>query len=263
MNNREREGAQRQGDRQFVSALSRGLAVLSCFMPSDRELGNHEISARTNLPKSTVSRLTHTLAKTGYLRPVDGRQKYALGETLRGISRAFLAVRDLRAIAEPHMQELANLSNASVDMAERRRYRMECTAHCHGESAVTVTIGIGARMPIAYTSLGRAYLSAISEAQRTQILSEVRAEHETGFGDVSNAIARAVHEIETLGFTGAIGDWLPDVSAVAAPLALPGRDPVAFNVCGPSAILTRERLYRELGPKLVSTVEKIRRLAED
>ena len=54
-------------DRQFVVALSRGLDVLRCFRASDPMLGNQEIAARTGLPKPTVSRLTHTLTRLGYL----------------------------------------------------------------------------------------------------------------------------------------------------------------------------------------------------
>ncbi|HYM36238.1 MAG TPA: helix-turn-helix domain-containing protein, partial [Steroidobacteraceae bacterium] len=48
------------GDRQFVAALARGLAILRCFRLGDRYLGNQEIAKRAGLPKPTVSRLTYT-----------------------------------------------------------------------------------------------------------------------------------------------------------------------------------------------------------
>ena len=38
-------------DRQFVTALARGLDILRCFSRKDRELGNGEIAARTGLPE--------------------------------------------------------------------------------------------------------------------------------------------------------------------------------------------------------------------
>ena len=65
-------------DRSFVVALSRGLDVLRAFHPNDGLLGNQEIAARTNLPKPTVSRLTYTLTKLGYLTPVPRFEKYQL-----------------------------------------------------------------------------------------------------------------------------------------------------------------------------------------
>src|SRR5690606_20818969 len=58
-------------DRKFITALARGLDVLSVFRPDDRLLGNQEIAARTGLPKPTVSRLTYTLTKLGYLTHVE------------------------------------------------------------------------------------------------------------------------------------------------------------------------------------------------
>jgi DNA-binding IclR family transcriptional regulator len=65
-------------DRSFVVALSRGLDVLRAFRPNDGLLGNQEIAARTNLPKPTISRLTYTLTKLGYLTPVPRFDKYQL-----------------------------------------------------------------------------------------------------------------------------------------------------------------------------------------
>src|SRR2546423_2338793 len=65
-------------DRSFVVALSRGLDVLRAFHPNDGLLGNQEIAARTNLPKPTISRLTYTLTKLGYLTPVPRFEKYQL-----------------------------------------------------------------------------------------------------------------------------------------------------------------------------------------
>ena len=44
-------------DRHFVTALARGLSVLSCFSSGEKMLGNLDIAEHCKLPKSTVSRL--------------------------------------------------------------------------------------------------------------------------------------------------------------------------------------------------------------
>src|SRR5437879_13769359 len=67
-----------EGDRQFATTLARGLEVLRCFTPLEPLLGNKEISVRTGLPKPTVSRLTYTLNKLGYLRHNMSLGKYTL-----------------------------------------------------------------------------------------------------------------------------------------------------------------------------------------
>ena len=93
-------------DRRFVVALSRGLDVLRAFRPNDGLLGNQEIAARTNLPKPTVSRLTYTLTKLGYLTPVPRFEKYQLAPSAMALGYAALANLGLRHLSEPFREAL-------------------------------------------------------------------------------------------------------------------------------------------------------------
>ena len=68
---------EQEKDRQFVTSLARGLELLRCFTPRDSMLSNLDLARKTGLPRPTVSRLTHTLARLGYLRPLP-RGKYQL-----------------------------------------------------------------------------------------------------------------------------------------------------------------------------------------
>ena len=52
--------AERQ-DRDFVTALARGLELLRAFRREGEALGNGELAERTGLSRSTVSRLAYTL----------------------------------------------------------------------------------------------------------------------------------------------------------------------------------------------------------
>ena len=47
-------------DRQFVTALARGLDILRAFTPRHPVLGNNEIAQRAHLPKPTVTRSSAT-----------------------------------------------------------------------------------------------------------------------------------------------------------------------------------------------------------
>src|ERR1700748_3555937 len=103
-------------DRQFVTALARGLDILRCFSRKDRELGNTEIAARTGLPKATVSRLTFTLTQMGYLTysSVSGRSSLSVG--VLALGSAYLGTLDVRNVARPFMQELADDLPATVSL---------------------------------------------------------------------------------------------------------------------------------------------------
>ncbi len=63
-------------DRKFVEALSRGLDVLRAFSQGSVILGNQDIARITGLPKPTVSRMTYTLTKLGYLSYNQQLEKY-------------------------------------------------------------------------------------------------------------------------------------------------------------------------------------------
>src|SRR5258708_7003718 len=90
-----------EGDRQFATTLARGLEVLRCFTPLEPLLGNKEISVRTGLPKPTVSRLTYTLTKLGYLRHNMRLGKYQLGSAGLSIGYPLLPSVNVRPVARP------------------------------------------------------------------------------------------------------------------------------------------------------------------
>ena len=83
-------------DRRFVTALARGLEVLSCFRSGEKLLGNQDIAMRCGLPKSTVSRLTATLTALGYLLHVPQEGKYRLGTATLALGSAMLSGLDVR-----------------------------------------------------------------------------------------------------------------------------------------------------------------------
>ncbi len=99
-------------DRQFATTLARGIAVLRCFSAAESGLlTNKEISTRTGLPKPTVSRLTYTLTRLGYLRhlPNAGKYgKYGLGTAVLSIGYPLLANLNVRQIARRPMKDLAD-----------------------------------------------------------------------------------------------------------------------------------------------------------
>ncbi len=130
-------------DRKFVSALGRGLEVLRAFTPAEGLLGNRDIAQRTGLPKPTVSRLTYTLTKLGYLVHVERIGKYQLAPGALAIGYATLANMRIRQIARPYMQELANFGRASVALGTRDRLNVLCGALPQsGERAAAARSGI-------------------------------------------------------------------------------------------------------------------------
>ena len=245
-------------DRKFVVALSRGLDVLRAFHPRDGLLGNQEIAARTSLPKPTVSRLTYTLTKLGYIEQVPRFDKYRLAPPAMALGYAALANLGIRDLAEPHMRKLALETGGDVAIAARDRTSMIYVAQSRGNLGISVALDIGARIPIATTAIGRAYLFALPADERAELLDRIRQRAGSRWSSVKAGIDRAGEVMARHGFTISAGDWMEDVHAAGVALTLnDGTGPYAFNCGAPAYRFNSDKLHREIGPGLVTMVRNI------
>ena len=245
-------------DRQFVTALARGLSVLRAFQPGDGVLGNGDIAERTGLPKPTVSRLTHTLTRLGYLVHAERLGKYRLGPGVLSLGYSLLANMDIRKIARPYLQEFANASGLSLALGSRDRLNMVYLEHARDAGSVTLRLDIGSHIPIATTAMGRAFLAAIPEDERAYLMTAMAERAGPAWPVMAKGIERAVRQVETQGFCTSFGEWQHDVNAVGVPLrSLDGATVMALNCGGPAFLHKPEKLEAEWGPRLVNVARTI------
>ncbi|UUX50047.1 IclR family transcriptional regulator [Nisaea acidiphila] len=252
-----------QDDRQVVESLAKGLTLLRCFQHEDTFLGNQELSKRSGIPKATVSRLTFTLAKFGYLIYAEDLGQYKLGPSVLALGYACLSGMKVREIAQPYMQDLADHAGSGVLVAlgVRDGTSMLYVSCARSSGMVSLLLGVGSRVSLTDTAMGRAYLASLPPDERVSVMEEIRAETDPSNWDhVEGVIADAVTQIGERGFYANLGDWQPDVHAVSVPFRSPNLgDPVfAFNCGGPAYLLSKERLENELGPRLVEMARNVR-----
>lgn len=243
-----------KGDRHFVEALARGLELLHCFGHRDRLLGNQELALRCGLPKSTVSRLTYTLTKLGYLTHVTEVGKYALGSATLSLGSAMLGRLDIRNLARPQMQELAEFSQCTVSLTSRDRLCMIYVESARSSATVTLSLDTGSRIQIATSAAGRAYLAAVSEQERQEILDAVHEIAEVSrWADVQQGVAKAVSDLRTLGVCASFGEWRKDVNAIAVPVRPgSGLPPMSISVGAPSYTVSEKFLLDQARPRLIT-----------
>jgi DNA-binding IclR family transcriptional regulator len=245
-------------DRSFVVALSRGLDVLRAFRPNDGLLGNQEIAARTNLPKPTISRLTYTLTKLGYLTQVPRFEKYQLTPAAMALGYAALANLGVRHLSESFREEVMRETGGAVAVGARDRLSMIYVGQSRNGLALGVQLDVGSRIPIATTAMGRAYIWALPDEERAALLRELREHYGSRWSRMRDGIERAGEMVERHGFTLSVGEWQDDVHAVGVALKLnDGTGPYAFNCGAPAFRFTEERLRNDIGPRLVAMVRNI------
>lgn len=245
-------------DRHFVTALARGLEVLACFRSGDTLLGNGDLAERCRLPKSTVSRLSQTLARLGYLRYVDDVAKYRLGGSTLALGSAMLSGMAIRQMARPMMQEVADFSQAVVALGVRVGLGVIYIEVCRNKAALTLSLDVGSWVPLATTAIGRSALAASSEDERRDLMTQLRAADPASWPRRKRSLDAAIEEHRKTGCCSSFGEWQPDVSGVAIGFH-PGRGlPVmALNCGGPSFSLSRAFLLGEVRPRLASVVRRL------
>ena len=254
------------GDRQFVTALHRGLEILRAFRPADISgLGNRELAERTGLPNSTVSRLTYTLLKLGYLTYDDGTGRYKMGVPVLSLGYACLGGMKIRETAQPFMQKLADECGDGVLVALGGRDDNSMTYIACARAAkgmISLQLNVGSRISLARSAMGRAYIAGTDEAERQQIMAQIEDRYgPEDWPRIRDEIFDAQEQIRTRGFYVSLGKWQSDVHAISVPYrSMHGDTPMlAFNLGGPGYILPRERLINDLGPKLVEMRDNIAR----
>lgn len=247
-----------EGDRQFATTLARGLEVLRCFTPTESMLGNKEISVRTGLPKPTVSRLTYTLTKLGYLRHNMRLGKYQLGSAVLSIGYPLLASMSVRQVARPFMKELADYCNGSVSMGIRDRLNMVYVESSRNGNGFSILPDIGTSVPIAQAAVGRAFLAALAPAEREAVLNQLKVKLPESFRKYKPQIDKSLEEIRARGFCVALGELRREVYAAGVPMrrTVDG-EIIAFNCGVPAFSLKKGQLEDDIGPRLVAMVRTI------
>jgi DNA-binding IclR family transcriptional regulator len=245
-------------DRRFVVALSRGLDVLRAFRPNDGLLGNQEIAARTNLPKPTVSRLTYTLTKLGYLTPVPRFEKYQLAPSAMALGYAALANLGVRHLSEPFREALMRETGGAVAVGARDRHSMIYFGQSRNGLTLNVQLDVGSRVPIATSAMGRAFIWALPDDERAALFRDLREHYGSRWPKLREGIERSGEIVAKHGFSISAGEWQDDVHAVGVALKLnDGTGPYAFNCGAPAFRFTEDRLLNDIGPRLVAMVRNI------
>src|SRR5262249_4107431 len=193
-------------DRSFVVALSRGLDVLRAFHPNDGLLGNQELAARTKLPKPTVSRLTYTLTKLGYLTPVPRFEKYQLAPSAMALGYAALANLGVRHLSEPYREELMRETGGAVAVGGRDRHSMIYFGQSRNGLTLGVQLDVGSRVPIATSAMGRAYIWALPDDERASLLRELRDHYGNRWARMRDGIERSGETVAKYGFAISAGE---------------------------------------------------------
>jgi DNA-binding IclR family transcriptional regulator len=244
-------------DRQFVTALARGLEILSCFSAEQPERTGSDIARLTGLPQPTVWRLCHTMIEMGVLVATPGdRMRPGLAALRLGSSA--LAGLDTVDLARPAMQALADDYRAACGLAVRQGLQMVMIERCHGNNPLLTNLRRGSVVPMASSGHGWAYLAALPAAARQSLIAEVRAADPPGWAAVRVAFRTALDAFQADGYIVNSGRFHPDYHTAAVPVHdRDGNIRFTLNCGAPLSTLTPDQLRDDVAPRLKRLAEEL------
>jgi len=246
------------GDREEVSALARGLALLKAIGMAAAPMGNRELADATSIPKATVSRMTATLVGAGYLRQSQDSERFTLGPALLDMSSRYLRHFDLRSMARPHLADLCECAGASVHLGVRDELDILVIDSVRPRVAlISSRIEVGSRMAIATSAAGRAYLAALPSQEQQALLERIRLESGENWAVLEPRLMASLEECTRLGYSTSFGEWHPHIHALGFALRGPRDERYAVSCGGPAYLLTKEAMQARVAPRVMETARRI------
>jgi DNA-binding IclR family transcriptional regulator len=242
-----------------VRVLARGLALLKAFAPRNAPMNNGELAMATGLPKATVSRITATLTRLGYLDYLADSGKYRLAFSTLALGYNAQSTVNVRVRARMHMQRFADVNDLVVVLAVRDELAMLCHEVCRGRGALTIRVGVGSRLALPYSAMGRAWLASLPSAQYEALLLDMARGYPVP--ELRPAFEEAAAQIRVSSFCVTVNSLEPDVNSVATLVDLPQvRSEYVLGCSVPAFRYPPERCREEIGPALL---DLRRRIEED
>ncbi|WP_370223309.1 IclR family transcriptional regulator [Pararhodobacter marinus] len=252
---RPEDGAADTSDPKFVTALARGLSILRSFRPNEVFLSNQVFAQRTGLPKATVTRLTYTLCKLGYLVQAEPGGAYRLGAGALTLGYGVLSGMELKDRAALELAEVCKGDNHNVAAALGERYGQSVVylATHRFPNSVSMVFHLGAQVPLFHSSIGRATLMGMPEDKQDALLDE--AQRDAAPEDrarLAQGLTRAREDYARWGFCTSFGEWRREINGVAAPvIPRQGHALYSINVGGFGFLNPPEDLLTQYAPRLL------------
>ena len=248
---------------EFIQSLARGLAIIEAFGQAGEGLTLAEAARRTGISRASARRSLHTLQALGYAS-CDGH-RFRLTPRILQLGFSYLRSGDLWAAVQQPMAELTEAINESCSAGVLDGDEVVYVARVPTRNRVmSVTLGVGSRLPAATTSMGRVLLAnalaKLPRAERERRLAQALAR--AGGTDAAltprTDLIRELDQIASRGHALVDQELEPGLRSVAVPI-LDASDRViaALNVATHAGRVTIEKLRGDILPALQACADQI------
>jgi IclR family pca regulon transcriptional regulator len=252
----ERDG-RASGDRDFVQSLERGLSVISSFDADHAAQTLSDVARRTGLTRATARRLLLTLSQLEYVR-VSGKN-FELTPRVLDIGYAYLSSLNIQQIAQPFLEALSETVKESVSVSVLDGSDIVYVARVPTTHIMTISLGLGTRLPAHCTSMGRVLLASLDEETRRDYLARVDlSPFTTNTLRSPTALARELKKVRLQRWALVDQELEMGLRSIATPLVgASGATIAAMNISTHAGRTSLDELHHTFLPRLLETAGRI------
>lgn len=234
----------------YVQSFARGLEVIRSFSASAPRQTLTEVAERSGLSRAGARRILLTLEALGYVH-TEGKL-FSLSPRILDLGFAYLSSMPIWSVAEPVMQALVTKVRESCSAAVLDGTDIVYVLRVPTHKIMSISIGVGSRLPAHCTSLGRVLLSKLAPDELMQTLNRSDLSARTRFSATDiNDIAARISQVAKQGWSLVNQELEEGLVSLAAPItSRTGQTVAAINISGQanrtSAKVMQETMLAEL-----------------
>jgi IclR family pca regulon transcriptional regulator len=244
-------------DKEFMSTLAKGLAVLGSFGKARPTMTLSQAAQAAGLSRAAARRILRTLAQLGYV--IQNGREFSLSSGILKLGYAYLATQNWIDGAATLMRQLSEEFHESCSAAILDGTEVVYVARIPAGRIISASLAVGTRLPAFHTSLGRIQLGFLDSAELWRRLKSLRIEAYTPSTITDpQALFDRVREDHSQGFAIVDEELERGLRSIAVPIVDRNRQAVAaLNMSTHSTRTTRNEMRERFLPGLRSVAERI------
>lgn len=244
----------------YVQSFARGLEVIRSFSAQSPRQTLSEVAARSGLSRAGARRILLTLQTLGYVNS-DGKH-FSLTPRILDLGFAYLSSMPIWNLAEPVMEDLVEKVRESCSAAVLDGTDIVYVLRVSTHKIMSISLGVGSRLPAYCTSMGRVLLAALPEDQAMDCLKASTPQALTRHTVTDlNALRQKLAQTRKQGWCLVNQELEEGLVSMAAPIHdRAGRTVAALNISGQANRTSAKVMQDTMLQPLLTAAQTISRL---
>lgn len=246
-------------NRDFVTSLAKGLAVIQAFGPGKARMTLSEVATDTGLTRAGARRLLLTLEDLGFV--THSGRNFSLSPKVLELGFAFLASHNFTGVVQHYLESVTAELQESCSLAVLQDDEVVYVARSAADHRLmSISLSVGSRLPATVTSMGRVLLASKTDEELDALLGGKALERYTERTIVDKTVLKdTLRTVRAAGYCIVDQELEPALRSLAVPVtSTRGEVVAALNVSTNAGRVTVEALEQRFLPVLRRCAAAIR-----